>query len=554
MSDLQDAFVNQLVSGLQGKTLTTCSRWAEYRRVMGSPFPGPYTFKYHPWCKGIMDSVAPFNTSMKAAQMGITEVAINRAFYTIDILKRDVLYVLPTAINAGDFSSARFNSALLYSDYLSNLFTDTNRINLKQAAGVSLYIRGSRGDSNLKSIPVSTLILDELDEMDQKQIWLALERLSGHIEKSVWAISTPTIPKYGIHRLFQQGTQEHWIFKCPHCSRRTEFIWPDCIEIRGESVEDPDCKESFLKCRECKKQLKQSEKPEFLSTGKWVSDVKDHDPDHRSFYINQLNSFTVSPEDLVRAYFRGLADESAAHEFNNSKLGLPYIGEGAQLNDVLIDQNIKGYTKQDPRPSQGGDRLITMGVDQGNKNYISVMEWFIDTPGRDLNVVASGKLIWEGTRLGSEYEELDKLMYEWQINHCVIDADPEINEARRFARRFPGSVTLSRYREGQVGKEITIQEDELRTPIATVDRTNWIDATLGRFYSQRIDLPRDVSREYREHLKNIVRTYIKDTLGNPQARYVKTGPDHFAHAQTYAEIALPLAASVVRNQPIKAFL
>ncbi len=85
MSDLQDVFLNQLVSGLQGKTLTTCSRWAEYRRVMGSPFPGPYTFKYHPWCKGIMDSVAPFNTAMKAAQMGITEIAINRAFYTIDI-------------------------------------------------------------------------------------------------------------------------------------------------------------------------------------------------------------------------------------------------------------------------------------------------------------------------------------------------------------------------------------------------------------------------------------------------------------------------------------
>ena len=554
MSDLQDAFINQLVSGLQGKTLTTCSRWAEYRRVMGSPFPGPYTFKYHPWCKGIMDSVAPFNTAMKAAQMGITEIAINRAFYTIDILKRDVLYVLPTSINAGDFSSARFNSALLYSEYLSNLFTDTNRINLKQAAGVSLYIRGSRGDSNLKSIPVSTLILDELDEMDQKQIWLALERLSGHIEKSVWAISTPTIPKYGIHRLFQQGTQEHWIFKCPHCSRKTEFVWPDCIEIRGESVEDPDCKKSILKCKECKKQLKQSEKPEYLGTGEWVSDVKGHDLDHRSFYINQLNSFTVNPEDLVRAYFRGLADESATHEFHNSKLGLPYIGEGAQLNDVLIDQNIKGYTKQDSRPSQGGTRLITMGVDQGKMNYISVMEWFIDTPGRDLNVVANGKLLWEGTRLGSEFDELDKLMYEWQINHCVIDADPEINEARRFARRFPGYVTLSRYREGQVGKEITIQEDELRTPVATVDRTNWIDAALGRFHNQRIDLPRDVSREYREHLKNLVRTYIKDALGNPQARYVKTGQDHFAHAQTYAEIALPLAVSVARNQPIKAFL
>ncbi len=554
MDKLSEMFVKHLVSGLQGKTLTTCSRWAMHRRTMGEPFPGPYSFKYHPWCKGIMDSTAQFNTAMKAAQMGVTEVAINRAFYTIDILKKDVLYVLPTTINAGDFSSARFNSALLYSDYLSELFTDTNRINLKQAGGVNLYIRGSRGDSNLKSIPVSTLILDELDEMDQKQIWLALERLSGHLEKSVWAISTPTIPKYGIHKLFEQGTQEHWIFECPRCGKQTELVWPDCVEIIGDGLEDPRCHESFIKCKECKGRLEQAEKPDYLGSGNWVSDLKNRDLDHRSFYINQLYSFTVTPGDIVKAYFRGLGDESAADEFNKSKLGLPYIGEGAQLNDELIDKNIQGHTKQDTRPPQGGTRLITMGVDQGIWNYITIMDWSIDKPGRDINVIAKGKLLWEGKRLGSEFSELDKLMHEWQVLACVIDADPEVNEARRFARRFPGYVTLCRYRRGQAGKEVSIQEDELGTPIATVDRTNWIDAALGRFHNNRIALPRDVSREYREHLKNLVRTYIKDESGNPQARYVRTGPDHFAHAQTYAEIALPMAASLVKNQPIEAFL
>ena len=244
MSELRDTFLKALVSGLKSETLTCCSRWSQHRRVMGEPFPGNYSFKYHPWCRGITDSEAPFNTAMKAAQMGVTEVAINRAFYTIDILKKDVLYVLPTTVNASDFSKARFKTALLNSEYLKGLFTDTNTVGLKQAAGVNLYIRGSRGDSNLKSIPVSTLILDELDEMDQKQIWLALERLSGHIEKNVWAISTPTIPKYGIHKLFLQGTQEHWCFTCPHCGRLTEFVWPDCIEIIGEGVDDTRCKES----------------------------------------------------------------------------------------------------------------------------------------------------------------------------------------------------------------------------------------------------------------------------------------------------------------------
>jgi hypothetical protein len=48
--------------------------------------------------------------------------------------------------------------------------------------------------------------------------------------------------------------------------------------------------------------------------------------------------------------------------------------------------------------------------------------------------------------------------------------------------------------------------------------------------------------------------YEKDNQGNYVASYTETGPDHFAHALVYAEIALPLAASYVNNQPIKAFL
>jgi len=552
--DLIREFREAVSSGLCSRTLTTCSRWAEYRRVMGEPFSGPYRFTYHPWCREISDSKASFNTAMKAAQMGVTEVAINRAFYTVDVLKKDVLYVLPTSINASDFSKARFSTALLNSDYLKSIFTDTNTVGLKQAGGVNLYIRGSRGDSNLKSIPVSTLILDEVDEMDQKQIWLALERLSGHIEKWVWSISTPTIPKYGIHKLFLQGTQEHWTFQCPHCSKWTELIWPDCIEIIGEHVNDPCCKESYLKCKECNHKLEQKDKPEFLGLGKWNVTAHDCDPSHRSFYINQLYSYTVNPSDIVIAYFRGVGDEAASTEFHQSKLGQPYLGEGAQVSDEDIESCLRNHTKQDARPATGGGRLITMGIDQGKWNYIVVVEWTVKEMGRDINVAAVGRLLWEGKLPGDEFDRLDNLMRDWQILSCVIDADPQPNDARRFARRFPGYVTLCRYRRGQSGKEISVVEDELGTPTATVDRTSWLDATLGRYKTQRLFLPRDLSREYRDHIKSLVRTYEKDNTGNPVARYVETSADHYAHAQNYAEIALPLAASYMTNRNIGAFL
>ena len=204
-----------IADGLKNRTLTTCSRWANRRRIMGGDFPGPYSEKFHPWVYEMHNSWAPFNWAMKGAQLGVTEVAINRALYTIDKLKRDVMYVLPTTKNASKFSKGRFGPALALSPYLKAMFTDTNSIDLKQAGTNCLYISGSRGDSNLKSVPVSELILDEVDEMDQKAIWLALTRLDGHIEKHVWGISTPTVHNHGIHKLFKTSTQEEFVFQCP---------------------------------------------------------------------------------------------------------------------------------------------------------------------------------------------------------------------------------------------------------------------------------------------------------------------------------------------------
>lgn len=544
-----------IVEGLQNRTLTTCSRWAHKRRIMGGDFPGPYSWKYHPWVREILDSKAHFNWAMKGAQLGVTEVAINRALYVLDKMHRDVLYVLPTSKNASDFSKARFSTALKLSPYLNSIFTDTNTVELKQAGPNVLYIRGSRGDSNLKSIPVSELILDEVDEMDQKQVWLALERLSGQLEKHVWGISTPTIPNRGIHKLYLTSTQEHFVFQCPCCGRWTELTWPDCIEIIGETVHDTRCHESYLKCKECGGRLEHQAKPGWLAAAKWQSVNRDGNPDIRGFHISQLYSFTVTPGDLVVAHFRGLGDEAANKEFHNSKLGLPFLGENAQITDTMIDACLKNHTINDARPVIGGSRLITMGVDQGKTNYASVVEWFVE-PGNDINASAVGKLLWFGKFMEEEWSTLDQLMREWQILACVVDADPNINEARRFARRFHGYVYLCRYRRGQTAKEISMSEEDTGAPMATVDRTNWLSCSLGRLKTSptRLLLPRDISLEYRDHLKSLVRTFEKDENGNPRATYVETGPDHFAHSLTYAEIGLPLAASITSGEDISKFM
>jgi hypothetical protein len=559
---LIDGFKDSLVDGLKNRTLTSCYRWATRRRIIQGVednLPAAYSGRLHPWVVGMHDSDARYNYAMKGAQLGVTEVAINRALYVIDKMKRDVLYVLPTSTTAGDFSKARFGGALSLSPYLKSLFTDTNAVNLKQAGSNTLYIRGSRGDSNLVSIPVSELFLDEVDRMEQKQVWLALERLSGKIDKHVWGISTPTIPNYGIHKLFMGGTQEHFVFQCPRCSKWTELIWPECIEIVGEHVTDARCDESFLKCKECNGRLEHKDKPNFLKNAIWKAFEENANPNVRSFYINQLYSFTITPGELVVAHFRGLGDELAQKEFHNSKLGMPFIGDGAAVDDVMLDRSVEaggGYTMQGGRPKQAG-RMIVMGIDRGKWNYYEVCEYFFENAGLDLNAASTCKVLAAGKFLEEHFDQtVDALMREWQILGCVVDADPGPMEARRFARRFPGYVWLCRYRKGVTAKEIAISEEEDDAPIATVDRSNWMSASLGRFKTDptRITLPADISKEYREHTKAPTSTYVRDDFGNPSLEFISTGPDHFGHARTYAEIALPLAASRVLNSDIKKFL
>jgi len=556
--ELVDDLREAIVAGIRTKTLTTCSRWAEERRIMGGDFAGNYGFKYHPWARGPHDSIASFNVSMKAAQMGFTEIGINRAFFILDILNRDVLYVLPTSLNASDFSRSRFAPALQYSSYLKNMFTDTNTVNLKQAGANTLYIRGSRGDSNLKSIPVSELILDEVDEMAQEQIWLAFERLSGQVTQNIWAISTPTVPNHGIHKLYQATTQEHFYFKCPHCSKSIEMVWPESFELRGETVNDPDCAKSHLKCMECQHKLEHKEKPTYLKSGGWLPTDHNADKDQRGFNINQLYSFTVSPKKIAMAYHRGMGDEGAMSEFYKSKLGQPFVPEGGQVTDDKIDRCIRNHGMDDVRPKVGENRFITMGVDQGDWCHVWIDEWFFDSYGRDINVIAKAKNVWHGKFNGKAengWTRLDALMREWQILHCVIDADPNTLEARRFAQRFPGYVTLCRYRRGVSQKDIQLSEDGNQIQIATVDRTNWLDCSFGRFHVEdRIALPRDMGLEPRSHMQNLIRTYEKDENGNLRAVYVKTGADHYAHARCYCEISLPLAASYVQGQDISSFL
>lgn len=501
---------------------------------MPKPVEGPLRFDKFPWQPTILDCQEEMVSIRKGAQIGFSVAGMIKALHRVDAVREDVLYILPTDKNASQFAQARLDSIVNLSPELKNLFIGANSVGLKKTSHhTHIYIKGSMSEANLVSVPVGCVVIDEYDRCNVKALGLALKRMSGHDQRHLFALSTPTLPEYGIDALYQQGTKEEFTFRCPSCSKYIALRWPESFEVCGDGATDPDVAKSRLKCYECQATLPHETKADWLKSPKWQPSQKS--PGHRSFSISQLYSFTEKPQQIAIDYHRGLGNEIVMIEFMNQTIGAPYIMAGGKVTDTEINRNIGTHRKTDD-PPQG--KMITMGIDVGTMLDIAVVQYDYDEdPWLEPHLRSRAKLLWEG-RIPSEggWSQLDQMMSEWQVQGACIDFQPETNLARAFCRRFHGFAEMVQYRKGTEQEEIKEKEDD-RVPILTVNRTAFLDYSVGRLHSDRITLPADLSHTWREHILAINRTYVLDEYGKPKAAYLSDKADHSCHSLALAEVA-----------------
>lgn len=554
---------NKFNETLQKSSIRKCSDWAEAYRVMKKPFDGPWTFKYHPWLLEMHDAPQDFLVGKKAAQLGYSEWVINLSFFNLDVCKEDVLYVLPTTQDASNFSSTRFDPSLDLSPYIKDLFDNVNNVSLKKSGTNSLYIRGSRSRSQLKSLPASLLIFDELDEMPKGMLELGEYRASGQLKYRIICLSTPTIKGEGIDLQFELSTQDYYYFKCPSCSRSIRLICPEKLDdlsscslvLCGESPTDVRIKESYFRCTECNAKLNHEDKSIFLApkgkggTGKFVSTYSDRDA--RGFHVNQMYSSARAgrPEEFAKKIHLARINDTVAQEVYNSKFGECYEAKGARVQESDILKCIGSYQKG---TSTADNTIITMGIDVGSVLHIVIKEFydFKYTAGICINFICRSRLLLETMSTGSfdDFTEAYDLFKKYKVHKCVVDAEPERRAALQFAQSIWGHIYLCDYQQAQKGRQLTVNEDELAVK---VNRTSWLDISQGRYKKGTIDLPYNVSEVFKSQIKEPLRIYKYDKDENPYAIFISVGADHFAHADTYAEIALPIATKNYENEDIK---
>lgn len=501
-----------------------------------------FDIKFHKYLVDLYRCKAKDFVVMKSGQAGVSEFLVSYAIHVCDQRNGNVLYIFPTEKVVSDFSTARLGPAIEASEYLNQIVIDgsgqsgmrgSDRITLKRIRDRFLYFRGSQVQADgsapqLKSVDADCLILDEVDELDQRAASIAVKRL-GHSRQdmgNVLWVSTPTYPGYGIHQEYLETNQQEWHIRCEGCGERQPLTidnvvqeWDDMgrpILWNGQSQ-----KTAWAACVSCGKELNR------LGDGEWVAKYPENE--RVGFHLTKLFSPHNQLIDIVKAL--DTVDETKRREAFNQDLGIPYSPRGGSLTSENLDACRRDY-------GHGPDYRKTcyMGIDVGRVLHV-VVRTMTDFESGETKQLYAGEANWES---------IHNLIKIYRPRTIVIDALPETTKARELQNSYPRNMVWIAYYPNQPTgskKEEMLTWNRVERTVL-IDRTRMLDAAFAGFFGMTSTLPAHARniRDYYNHMRASIRT-TKETgsSGIEVATYIETGSDHYAHSELYT-----LAASMCR--------
>jgi Phage terminase large subunit (GpA) len=444
---------------------------------------------------------------MKSGQCGISAAAVSLTLYAGDRWGANVLYVLPGAMDAYDFSDSRVAPAIESSPYLAMAFADgTANKGLKRIGNAWIYFRGSVSEKKALSIPADLLILDEYDRLDQRNVPKFRKRLgSPKSLKLERRFSNPSFPEVGIHRLYLDSDQRVWLVRC-RCRHEAEVTYE---QEDGSHFVDEE--RELRVCGKCHRPLP----PEAIASGRWVARRRGKPP---GYHISKLIVPGQDMDELVEGH--NATDEDTLQAHFNFDLGMPYAPKGGSLSEESLLACRRAYT---PPDTYLGPDWVTAGVDVGRVIHVRISRWLAGGKAAPLYI---GEI--------RSFEELGHLWERFGVNLGVVDLQPEERKAKEFADAHPGRVLLNRWAsEGQADN--VVLDDDHR--IIKTRRTWACDQTIAAFEQQRRLLPRNLPRNYSIQVTAVYRIIQEKNDGGLAARYVNMRADHFFFAETYDLIA-----------------
>jgi hypothetical protein len=512
--------------------------WAMvHRTIAGNPL------RHMPAIADIARDDHTFVAIQKSAQVGISELLINRALHAADVGwggRGNVLFLMPTQNQMDDVVQARFDAALQDNAYMRSrlqpeppLRKGADNKRLKHFGPGYIHLRGADSRRQIASVPVDLCILDEFDQMEDGVLELARKRLTSSSRGRLIVGSTPSIPESGINGLLLQSDQRRYYLPCAACGVEQTLRWPENVDEEAARVV----------CRACRRPMN------VLAKGRWIAEAPGNEEIH-GYYLNRLFSPWANIREMIAA--SKAKTPFALQEFQNSDLGETFVPPGGGLTIDVIDRCRADYATSDY-----AGQPCDMGIDVGLRCHVVVRQRRTD---RDRRSGASFvPRLWLAGDVG--FDELDGLLDRFNVESVVIDAHPDLHAAATFAVRQKQRGWLAQYDRQQPGHDRTrgAWDEPNRYHI---NRTQALDEMVQRFHDRAVALPRDGRLlgggtkqgvgAYYQQLLAPKRTLERDGQGNWIARWVKGSPDdHYAHAELYCMLAATARVATVVYRAIR---
>lgn len=390
--------------GLRIAPRLSVSAWpVQHRRLSAksSAIPGPWNGERIPYLNGIMDALDPRHpakqvTFAKSAQTGGSECGLNWLGWIVDQEPGPALVLMPTEKLGLKWMRSRFRPMVAESAQLRGKLQfgrqarrrkqatddgDASTLTEIHFAGGVIYLGSANIPSDLSSVPVQYLLLDEVDRMPRSidgegnPIELAKRRLATFQGRSkCFAISTPTDDGSPIAADYETSSRGRYYVPCPHCSRMQVLRW----ERLKYDPERPQATARYACENEegCGVLIEESSKGWMLAHGEWRHERPELCEEHIGFHVNCLytpKGLGDSWGDNAAAYEIAKQDPAKRQVFRNTRLGEIDLGGKVRVDWESTSKRAEPWALRTVPP---GVLALTAGADvQADRIEVQVLGW-----------------------------------------------------------------------------------------------------------------------------------------------------------------------------------
>ena len=468
---------------------------------------------------------------LKASQLGVSTGLLGHCFFRCDDGSWDVQYFLPTKDVIERFSAGKVDRLINRNPHLKAMVRSRREVDSKSKDTIEiksfrnnfLYIKGMDSQRSLLSDPADMIVFDEVDQLNQKHMTQAKDRIAHSRFGFRRYAGVGMMPGLGIDKIYAEKSDKRVrVFRCPACGKDDQVL----ADLFPDNARQDSDGNWYFGCVDCGAEFDRD------NGARWVAQKESGGmPGYR---ISALDIAAISANYIMQLYQEAEGDMTAKATFRSTVLTIPDAGAGQPITDVVL-KNCEGDYFMLPR-----SKYSFLGIDVGNVCHIYIRQ--AKPEDGKPQVIHIEKIV--QTNLVQRVVDLDK-RYNFQV--AVIDRKPSLTTATQLAdalgrhrvylQEFKGSTF-------ETGEYKPIAESRDIYQEVTMDRDIWLDGYTGMFANTDIEIPKKgegehgmLMEEFWQHHKALQKVLEYTSKGLKYASYRKNVENHFAFAGCFADAA-----------------